>query len=296
MGAEMSKLGSGEWAAPQLRSLLRATAAGDAAIAAYELTLVRKDQPNRTLILHAHKVDYLGSDDIRIALAIVDVTDMRRTEKVKDDAVREKHVLFQKLQHRVANSLQIIASVLMQSARKVQSHEARSHLHDAHRRVMSIATLQRQLAATSEGVVALRPYFADLCDSIGASMIYDHEALTLHTSVDDSTTTSDLSVSLGLIVTELVINALKHAFPERKQVGTIKVNYTSRPSGWQLTVEDNGVGMPGDHAMRVPGLGTGIVDALSKQLGATVTITGASPGTKVSINQNQATSDERPSV
>ncbi len=283
VGMELGALGSGEWSARQLRSLLRATFAGDAAIQAYELDLVRKGQPNRTLIVNAHKLDYLGSDEARIALSVSDVTDIRRAEKLKDDVVHEKQVLLQELQHRVANSLQIIASVLMQSARKVQSDEARSHLHDAHHRVMSIATLQRQLAAARAGDVMLRPYLTDLCDSIGASMIYNHDVLTLDAIIDDSMTTSEVSVSLGLIVTELVINALKHAFPERERSGKIKVEYWSRPTGWRLTVEDNGVGMPGDHATRKPGLGTGIVDALSKQLNATVTITDMAPGTRVAV-------------
>ncbi|MDB5578145.1 MAG: Signal transduction histidine kinase [Bradyrhizobium sp.] len=283
IGAELSGLGSGEWGVPQLRSLLRATVAGDAEIEAYELDLVRLGRPNRTLIINAHKLDYHGSGDTRIALAVSDVTEHRLAEKLKNDVFREKQVLLQELQHRVANSLQIIASVLMQSARKVQSDEARSHLNDAHHRVMSIATLQRQLAATKVGEVVLRPYFTDLCDSIGASMIYDHDLQTLKAIVDDSVAASEVSVSLGLIVTELVINALKHAFPERDRAGAIVVEYWSRPTGWRLTVEDDGVGMPDDHAAQKPGLGTGIVDALSKQLDATVTITGMNPGTRVAI-------------
>jgi two-component sensor histidine kinase len=80
-----------------------------------------------------------------------------------------------------------------------------------------------------------------------------------------------------------VINSLKHAFPRRNQTGRIKVDYLSEGTGWTLTVGDNGVGMPGDHASAKPGLGTGIVDALSKQLHASVTVTDAKPGTKVSI-------------
>ncbi|MCW3849145.1 sensor histidine kinase [Sphingomonas sp. LB-2] len=283
VGAELPSLGLGEWALPQLRSLLCATVAGDAAIKAYELDLVRLGQPTRMLVVNAHRLDYLGSEDIRIALAVSDVTDARLTEKLKDDVVREKQVLLQELQHRVANSLQIIASVLMQSARKVQSDEARNHLQDAHHRVMSIATLQRQLAASKAGEVVLRTYFTDLCDSIGASMIYDHQLLKLSAIVDESVTSSEVSVSLGLIVTELVINSLKHAFPERTEPGEITVEYWSQPTGWRLSVEDNGVGMPGDHATRKPGLGTGIVDALAKQLDAAVTVTDTSPGTRVAI-------------
>jgi len=294
IGEELSALGAGEWGIAQLRSLLRATVAGNATIKAYELDLVRPGRPDRTLIVNAHRLDYLGSDDVRVALAISDVTDLRLVEKQKDDVVREKQVLLQELQHRVANSLQIIASVLMQSARKVQSDEARAHLHDAHHRVMSIATLQRQLAATHASEVALRPYFTDLCDSIGASMIYDHDLLTLDAIVDESVSTSDISVSLGLIVTELVINALKHAFPGQGRTGHIMVEYWSRPTGWRLTVEDDGVGMPGDHLTRKPGLGTGIVDALSKQLDASVTITAINPGTRVAIVHHQATGSVAP--
>jgi two-component sensor histidine kinase len=114
-------------------------------------------------------------------------------------------------------------------------------------------------------------------------MIYDHQLLELSAVVDDSITSSEESVSLGLIVTELVINALKHAFPERTRPGKIVVEYWSRPTGWSLSVEDDGVGMPGDHATRKPGLGTGIVDALAKQLDASVTITDTNPGTRVAI-------------
>ncbi|MEG3179376.1 sensor histidine kinase [Sphingomonas sp. LT1P40] len=283
VGVELSALGEGEWAAPQLRSLLRATMSGKAAIEAYELDLVRLGKRPCSLILNAHKLELAESGTEYIALAVTDVTASRQAEKIKDDAVREKHILLQELQHRVANSLQIIASVLMQSARKVQSDEVRLHLHDAHHRVMSIATLQRQLAATKAGDVALRPYLTDLCDSIGASMIYDHDLMTMKAIVDDSVTTSEVSVSLGLIVTELVINSLKHAFPDRAASGTITVEYWSRPTGWKLTVEDNGIGMPGDHVARKPGLGTGIVDALAKQLDATVTVTSTDPGTRVAI-------------
>lgn len=79
------------------------------------------------------------------------MTDARAEARLKDDLVRDKAMLLQEVQHRVANSLQIIASVLMQSARQVQSDEARGHLHNAHHRVMSIAALQRQLSTSSGG-------------------------------------------------------------------------------------------------------------------------------------------------
>jgi two-component sensor histidine kinase len=276
----LAALGGGEWGVPQLGALLKATAAGSAEIDAYEMDLKRPGKVSRRLVVNARKLDYFDADNIRLVVSAADVTDARISEKLKDDLLREKAILLQELQHRVANSLQIVASVLMQSAKRVRSEQARGQLRDARNRVMSIATMQRQLAASRLGDVALRAYFTDLCDSIGASMINDHDQLSLEVAVDGSVAKSEVSVSLGLIVTELVINALKHAFPRHRK-GKICVDYRSDGQAWTLSVRDTGVGMPKDPGR--PGLGTGIVEALSRQLNASVEVAAADPGTKVSI-------------
>ncbi len=240
-GREFSRLGAGEWDTPQLRSLLKATLSGNAQVEAYEFDLKRAGQNNRRLVLNVQRLDYDDTASLRVLLTVSDVTDARLAEKLKDDLLREKAILLQEVQHRVANSLQIIASVLMQSARKVQSEETRLHLHDAHSRVMSIATVQRQLAASTVGNVELRPYFTQLCESLGASMIEDHDRQSIVVSGDGSSVTADVSISLGLIVTELVINALKHAFPAARP-GRIKVDYQSHGPNWTLSVGDDGGG------------------------------------------------------
>lgn len=277
----LTVLGSGEWNVPQLTALLKATASGFAEVEGYQMELIRPGRGNRCLVLNATKLDY-ADDDVRLILAVSDITDARIAEKFKENLVKEKEVLLQELHHRVANSLQIIASVLMQSARKVQSEETRSHLYDAHQRVMSVAALQQQLAASRVGDVQLRPYFTTLCESIGASMIRDHDQISLEVKSDESGTTADTSVSLGLIVTELVINALKHAFPDDRK-GTIRVDYKTQASNWTLSVTDDGVGMAAKSGSARAGLGTSIVQALTKQLGASISVTGTNPGTKVSI-------------
>ena len=279
-GRTLADLGAGEWAVPQLRTLLGATAAGDDEIDTYEMDLVRAGQDSRRLIVNARKLDYFDAGNVRLLMSVTDVTEARISAKLKDDLLREKAILLQELQHRVANSLQIIASVLMQGARRVRSEQARGQLRDARNRVMSIATLQRQLSASRLGDVALRSYFTDLCASIGASMIRDPDQLSLEVSVDDSVARAEVSVSLGLIVTELVINALKHAFPRHRR-GRIVVDYRSVETGWTLSVRDSGIGMPA--APVKPGLGTGIVEALAKQLGASVRIEAGRPGTLVSV-------------
>lgn len=281
-GTKLADLGAGEWNVPQLISLLRATFAGAAAIDAYEMDLVRDGKDTACLVLNAHKLDYGSTAAPRIVLSVTDATSARLATKLKDELVQRNQILLQELHHRVANSLQIIASVLMQSARRVQSEETRTHLHDAHQRVMSIATLQKQLAMKSSDKVELSKYLKDLCASIGASMIDDQERVTLTSTVDDTVASANVSVSLGLIVTELVINALKHAFPGRNQKGQITVDYLTSGKGWTLTVGDDGDGMSAERDAK-PGLGTGIVEALAKQLDATVHLSDQHPGTKVSV-------------
>jgi two-component sensor histidine kinase len=276
-GRPLSNLGAGEWALPQLGSLLKATASGSAQIEAYEIELVRKDQAPRCLLLNARKLDDGATDRVRLLLAITDVTLARAEARKNDDLIREKAVLLQEVQHRVANSLQIIASVLMHSARRVQSEEARGYLRDAHHRVLSIAAVQRHLAASHLGNVALRPYVTQLCESLGASMIYDPARLSIEANVDDSVVDANTSVSLGLIITELVINALKHAFPTQKR-GKVIIDYRGGGGKWTLSVTDNGIGMPTGANQAKPGLGTGIVEALAKQLRGAIHMTDAAPG------------------
>jgi two-component sensor histidine kinase len=282
-GRPVFALGQGEWDSPRLRSLLTATLSGQARIEAYEMDLPRQDSEPRRLVLNAQKLDYGDSEAVRILLTVSDVTDARAAEKLKDDLLREKAVLLQEVQHRVANSLQIIASVLLQSARNVQSDDVKLHLQDAHHRVMSIAAVQRQLATSTVGEVELRPYFTQLCQSLGASMIHDHTQISLNVTVDESKVDADTSVSLGLVVTELVINALKHAFPGHRS-GRILVGYLSNGPNWTLSVSDDGVGMPVPSLPPAkPGLGTSIVEALARQLNAKLQVASASPGTKVSL-------------
>jgi two-component sensor histidine kinase len=282
-GHALTALGHGEWDAPQLRSLMEVVASGRAEVDAYEMDLASPDRDSRRLVINARKLHYGEAQPSRVLLSISDVTHARLAEKIVEDVLKDKEILLQELQHRVANSLQIIASVLMQNARRVQSEETRTHLFDAHQRVMSIAALQRQLAVSKRDDVELRVYFNDLCRSIGASMIGDRSPVSLESRVDGSVASGDVSVSLGLIVTELVINALKHAFPEQR-TGIITVDYRSRGSVWTLSVGDDGVGIPQDVASRHVGLGTSIIDALAQKLDATVRITDANPGTKVSIS------------
>ena len=171
LGEPFLSLGDGEWNRPRLRSLLTATLSGAADVDAYEMDLKAERLGGaRSLVMNAHLLAWGDGADLRLLLGVSDVTDARASDKLKDDLLREKAILLQEVQHRVANSLQIIASVILQSARQSRSDETRGHLQDAHSRVMSVAALQQQLAASRLGEVALKPYFDQLCVSVGASV------------------------------------------------------------------------------------------------------------------------------
>jgi two-component sensor histidine kinase len=276
--APLASLGHGEWDVPQLDGLILATASGFAAVKDYEMELRWEGRPAQCLLISAQRLNYPSEMGALVLLSATDVTEARRRDRQNDSLVQQKAVLLQELQHRVANSLQIIASVLLQSARRVQSDEARSSIKDAHHRMMSVAALQHQLAASHLDEVDLGLYLVSLCRSIGASMIHDPSKLAVEVNVARDFVKADVSLSLGLIVTELVINALKHAYPAG-QGGTILVGYTSLRDGWTLTVSDDGVGMGGKSTEARAGLGSSIVTALAAQLGATIVVSTARPAT-----------------
>ena len=270
------------WDVPRLRSLISATLAGMAEVDAYELDIQSSTGVARRVVLKAQQLEYGVAGPKRLLVTAIDVTELRRNAALQQSLMHDNAVLLHEIQHRVANSLQIIASILMQSARKVQSEEVRGHLSDAHQRVMSIATLQRQLTESPDGNVRLAPYVVQLCQSISASMIFDHAILSIKTDIDDVTVNSEESVSIGLVITELVINALKHAFPN-DMPGEVVVVYTVRPGGWTLSISDDGIGMPQSPDTAPAGLGTSIVEALAKQLDASITVSRQAPGTKVTL-------------
>jgi two-component sensor histidine kinase len=284
-GRHLYALGDGQWNIPKLCVLLEKIIPERGVMEGYEVEHEFPNLGQRTMCLNARQVFCEASTNTTILLSIEDITDRRNLEREKDELLRQKEVLLEELQHRVANSLQIIASILLMKARTVQSEETRLHLQDAHKRVMSIAAVQKQLHASgANGSIEIKPYLARLCETLAVSMIGDSRPISLKVVGEGGLATSRQAESLGLIVTELVMNALKHAFPDQKAEGQIIVAYDMVGTNWKLSVSDNGIGKP---AVAFPqgksGLGTGIIKALSQQLDAQFTTMAGSEGTTVSI-------------
>lgn len=198
----------------------------------------------------------------------------------KDTLMREVH-------HRVGNSLQIIASVLARDAREVQSTEARRHLENAHRRILAVATMEQQLQLPhDDNDVEIAAYLQRLGESLTESVVADSKRIAIRIDAQARMVPAEIAMSLGLIVTELVINALKHAFMADTD-GQITVTYRVEGLDWHLIVSDNGVGMPiGDHRPSETGLGKSIIAALVTHLAAHLTASdsGNRSGSAVSIS------------
>ncbi len=285
-GRSLYELGGGQWDTPRLRALLAAATSGDATASAGEMDLAPPGGAIRRLIVQARRLAYLDLAQPRVLVAVTDVTDARADAAANEAALLQNGVLLQEVRHRVANSLQIIASVLMRNARNTGSDETRAHLKDAHHRVMSVAALERLLSTSKEGDIEVHAYFGSLCESIAASMIDDPGRISLTVAGGDGVVDARVAVSLGLIVTELVMNAVKYAFPDERP-GRITVDYNLLGPNWILCVRDDGVGMPPAGAAVRTGLGTTIVQALAAQLNALVEVIPEYPGTKVSVHHAQ---------
>jgi two-component sensor histidine kinase len=293
VGRTLAEIAGGGWGISQLSMLLENGLLNGPHMGDYETDLIRKDMRPRRLQVNVQTVIHGSAPNTRALMSVTDVTQMRHAERLnisllleKDGLLRERAILLEEMQHRIANSLQIIASVLLLKARAVKSEETRLHLRDAHNRVMSLAAVQQHLQSNA-GNIDVSPYLTKLCESLAASMIREARPLTLEVDADEAVITSHEAVSLGLVVTELVINALKHAFPDAKG-GLIKVNYHRQAGSWTLSVQDNGIGMPVDRPAK-PGLGTSIVEGLAKQLGAKVEISDAKPGVRIALHADGAT-------
>jgi len=284
-GRPLFELGDGQWNIPSLRKLLEDIIPHHTTIEEFEIEKDFNKIGHRTMLLNARKVFYEGNNSTSLLVAIEDVTARRTLEREKDELLRQKDLLLDEMNHRVNNSLQIIASILLLKAQTVQSEETRRHLREAHERVMAIATVQEQLHPAQFGTqIEARNYLTRLCESLAASMILDDQPICIRVDAGEGSTTSEQAVSMGLIATELAINALKHAFPSGAK-GEIVVGFESTANAWRLSVSDDGVGISGSlpEAPVKIGLGTSIVEALTRQLGGRVTTSAATPGTTVSV-------------
>ena len=194
---------------------------------------------------------------------------------------REANSDVQEAHHRVRNSLQLVASMLANHARWSADRCVASELTDASRRIIAVARLHELLQQGSDESVDVADYLARVCGDLAASIGdgTDDPHVSLHT-VNAELPASE-AVALGLIVNELVTNALKYAYPNG--AGVIDVNFERSPSGYKLSVADHGVGRRVPAEGQFDGNGSRFVRQFASALRGSITTLDNAPGILVSL-------------
>jgi two-component sensor histidine kinase len=187
----------------------------------------------------------------------------------KDELLRQKDNLLREVNHRIKNSLQLVSSLLALQARTAKNAEVRAHLAAAGLRVSAIGRAHQRLYRTNElATIDLGGYLRRLCEDIAESLSDDGAKPTLIVDATELAMPTDHAISVGLIVSELITNAIKHAYGGAN--GTVEVKLHALDlDRLVLSVADHGRGLPeGFDPSGSTGLGMKILAALIKSLHA----------------------------
>ena len=282
VGRKLYEIGNGQWDIPQLRTSIEAIFSGRKTIEAFEVEYVLPSIGRRVMVLNARKVYRPGSETRQILLVIADVTERARLEREHAAAHERIGMLLQELTHRVKNSLQFIAAMVMIEARSHKSGEGKAALERVSNRITALGQLYAKLtkADTVEAVDAAT-YLNELCRDLIASVHEEGEtSIVLKTDIESELLPTDRAIPIGLIVNELVTNAVKYAFPGDAK-GTVTVTLKRVPGELRLTVADDGQGL--DPRRADSGLGGRLVDGFAQQLGGQVERKSDRQGTTVHL-------------
>jgi two-component sensor histidine kinase len=195
--------------------------------------------------------------------------------------VARQLVLLREVNHRVANSLQLIASLVHMQAGAVKDQAAQSALRDTQARISAIMQIHRRLY-TSDNVefVDMAEYLEGLVSELHQSLTSSHRNLPIRLTAESVTLGTDKAVALGVIVAELVTNACKYAYGEGED-GEIRIALTHvSPGALRLVVEDDGRGFAEGVAPTGTGLGQKVIGAMAQSLDAKMTFDPAYKGTR----------------
>ncbi|MBM3775878.1 MAG: PAS domain S-box protein [Acidobacteria bacterium] len=234
-----------------------------------ERTFRRKDGAEIVVEISARRYDQ-GS----VIAIIRDITEQRQNEERMNASLLEKEVLLKEVHHRVKNNLQIISSLLHLQTLQIQDLKALQEFQSSQDRIKSIALIHEGLYQSSDlACIDFRQYLRKLIDNLFTTYLVDGNLIRVSLEVEGPAPDLNSAVPCGLIVNELVSNALKYAFPEGRP-GEIQVHGDERI---ELTVQDTGVGLPPDLPERASkSLGMQLVDRLTRQLGGKLSV--SSPG------------------
>lgn len=177
---------------------------------------------------------------------VKDITELKKTEQELKDNVNQKEVLIKEVHHRVKNNLQVINSILKLQSSFIEDQQALVAIRDCQERIKSMAFIHESLYQSNDlAKVNFAEYLRTLCSNLMFSYEMQGKKIDLDLDVDQVSLSLDSGISCGLIVNELISNALKYAFHHQDE-GNIKVKLKSAGEGHMLSVEDDGSGIPKD--------------------------------------------------
>ena len=199
-----------------------------------------------------------------------DITEQRKIEEFQQLLIRE-------ISHRVKNSLALVSALLHLQARNLPE-ESKAAIEDAATRVHTVAAVHDQLFRQSDArEIDLKPFLSNLVSAIAASAP-EHEMIT---EIEPASVSADMAVPIGLLINELVTNAFIYAYPDEGDGKICVTGVHTAGHCYRLEVRDRGQGLPEGFSLERQGtsLGMRILTSLSKQLGGTLKIDSAEPGT-----------------
>jgi PAS domain S-box-containing protein len=208
----------------------------------------------------------LAGPDERLRGIMIDITERKRMESLIKKSLEEKDLLLKEIHHRVKNNLQIISSLLNLQKNYVTSVECASVLDESQNRVHSMALIHEKLYQTDNLTqIGFADYVRDLSSFLFRSYGVEPTKVKLNVK-SEALLNIDTAIPCGLIVSELVSNALKYAF-HQKEKGQISIQTRQENGLFELIVQDDGVGFPDQVDFRhTQSLGMRLVNTLAKQL------------------------------
>jgi PAS domain S-box-containing protein len=284
VGRKLYEIGDGQWDIPKLRSALDTIISGrnGNTIEAFEAEYLLPSIGRRVMVLNARKVNRPGNRRQQILLAIEDVTERARLAREHSTAHERIGRLLEELTHRVKNSLQFIAAMVMIESRSHKSGQGKAALERVSHRITALGHLYSKLTSTDTvEAVDAATYLDELCRDLIASVHQEGDtSIVLKTDIESALLPTDRAIPIGLIVNELVTNAIKYAFPGEAK-GTVMVTLKRGPGELRLTVADDGQGLDAQRADS--GLGGRLVDGFAQQLGGQVERKSDRQGTTVQL-------------
>ena len=270
-GMSFAGLSSGEEAAGDLDRVVSVLRDG---IPSFTLTRRYKHKSGRNIWVNMTMSlirDASGKPQSFIGI-IENITERKKAEEEIERSLHEKELLLKEIHHRVKNNLQIISSLLNLQAEAIRDSQDRSLFRDSQDRIRSMALIHEKLYQTEDfSHVDFQQYLKSLLLSLFRS--YQIPMVTCVERIDDIRLNIDAAIPCGLIVNELVTNALKHAFPDGRK-GEVRVSFFRNGAGQLvLEVSDNGVGMPvSDEKEKKDQLGLELVSILTNQIGGQLSV------------------------